>query len=114
MKSNGDIVLDLQNIRPGSYKYKFLINGKSFCDESLPHEQDYRRTSNMFIMWSNTFNPIKNETVTINAQVTLPWKVQITGNWSVEPKTIECQVKQTISSFPHKPSFYRFVPMEML
>lgn len=92
IKSDGDIMLDLQNIKPGSYKYKFLINGTTFCDQSLPHKEDFLDRRNVFIIWSNNFPPSRAERVTINAQVTLPWKVQLTGNWPVQPKTIDCQV----------------------
>jgi len=92
IKSDGDIMLDLTNIKPGSYKYKFLINGTSFCDQSLPHEEEPFDCRNVFIIWSNNFPPSKAESVTINAQVTLPWKVQLTGNWPVQPKTIDCKV----------------------
>eukprot|EP00092_Neocalanus_flemingeri_P076413 GFUD01094776.1.p1 GENE.GFUD01094776.1~~GFUD01094776.1.p1 ORF type:complete len:643 (-),score=181.87 GFUD01094776.1:41-1684(-) len=92
INSNGDLILDLQNINPGSYKYKFLINQTSFCDETLPFEQNYFGSTNVFIMWSNNFTPAKAKSVTINAQITLPWKVQIVGSWSAEPKTIDCKV----------------------
>ena len=93
INSNGDLVLDLCNIKPGSYKYKFLINGTSFCDETLPFEQNYFGSTNVFIVWSNNFDPAKAKSVTVNAQITLPWKIQIIGNWSKEQKIIECQVK---------------------
>merc|ERR1719186_269296 len=92
INSDGDLFLDLCNIKPGSYKYKFLINETSFCDETLPFEQNYFGSTNVFIVWSNNFDPVKAKRVTINAQITLPWKIKIIGNWSKEQKIIECQV----------------------
>lgn len=95
------MILDLPNIRPGSYKYKFLINETSFCDGSLPFEETLDGNTNVFTMWSNQFSPANTETVKINAKVTLPlevqmvipWKVQIVGRWSEELQLIDCQVK---------------------
>merc|ERR1719312_1122305 len=88
IQHDGNLMLDLQNIKPGSYKFKFLINGTSFCDESLPHERSYLTCSNTFILWSNTFQPHQASGVTINTQVTIPWKVQLTGNWTVNPAIV--------------------------
>ena len=107
-------MLDLQNIKPGSYKYKFLINGTTFCDQSLPHKEDFFDRRNVFIIWSNNFPPSRAERVTINAQVTLPWKVQLTGNWPVQPKTIDCQVRTKHSTLLLKYHLSRFAPMGIL
>merc|ERR1719233_1664632 len=92
IQHDGNLMMDLQNIKPGSYKFKFLINGTSFCDETLPHERDYFDSKNTFILWSNNTQPLLASGVTINTQVTIPWKVQLTGNWTVNPAIVDCQV----------------------
>lgn len=90
IQDDENLLLNLQNIKPGSYKFKFLINGTSFCDESLPHEQDYLQTRNTFILWSNNFHP--KPSLTINTQVIIPWQVQLTGNWPGSPTIVDCKV----------------------
>merc|ERR1719369_318089 len=108
---DGDLRLDMKNKKPGSYKFKFLINSTSFCDESLPFEKNYFGSNNIFIIWSNNFPTKKSAEVKIDTSITIPWKIQLVGTWE-EPKIIECEAcsdGDVLAKLPElAPGLYRY------
>jgi len=84
---DGEIIVDLPKILPGSYEFKFLINGCSFCDENLPFEQTWPIgvPVNTLKIW-----PTCSPRVKVKTTLYLPWTVQIKGSWAQEP--IDCKV----------------------